>query len=179
MWFSKWSAAIIQYEGFFILQLKQQPSQNVRRTFLEKKSSLQQISFVCFSGFARYLLKYNFVKLGFRKFDFSNYKMFFQSFFFFQARKVPFVCGFHFLKYKKSFILRQYKKLFWSFHFLKYKNSFLLRKYKKFSNITVILIFLDWIFFIFEAWAEKFHFLKYKKFLGFWFSEIWGIFYFF
>ena len=178
MWFSKWSAAIIQYEGFFILQLKQQPSQNVRRTFLEKKSSLQQISFACFSGFARYLLKYNFVKLGFRKFDFSNYKMFFQSFFF-QARKVPFVCGFHFLKYKKSFILRQYKKLFWSFHFLKYKNSFLLRKYKKFSNITIILIFLDWIFFIFEAWAKKFHFLKYKKFLGFWFSEIWGIFYFF
>ena len=98
----------------------------------------------CFPGFANCFLKHKkFFKVAARKFNFSKYKVFFQSSFFkyfsslassllkifkLEAEKL------HFWKYKKSFNLGARK-----FHFLKYEKKF-------------------------NLGARKFNFLKYNKF---------------
>ena len=68
------------------------------------------------------------------------------------------------MKYKKSFLLRKYKKFFHGFHFLKYKNSFFEKIKEIFfgENIRILLkvesessIFVGWIFFLFELGVNE------------------------
>ena len=159
---------------FFILQLNQQPSWNVRRSFLDKYNKFLLSRFFLFVFRALRVTPWNvrsFLSLGLKSSISWNLRSFFwASFFHFLSYKssvswnirklrflkyMEFFRIFRFPTYKESFLLKKYKKYFQSFHFLKYKSSFLLRKYKKFFNIRVYEIFSGWIFFIFRAWAEK------------------------
>ena len=81
--------------------------------------------------------------LGLESSFFQNIRSFFRAgFFHFSSSESSvsgninnFFQGLRFPKYKKTFLLRQYKEFFRGFRSLKYKNSFLLRKYKKFFDI--------------------------------------------
>ena len=98
--------------------------------------SSAQTFFVCFSGFASFLLEYKkFFKLEARMFHFSKYNKYFRS-------------GFFYFSSSASSISRNIRSLFKKLHLPKYKKNFLLRKKNNFLNFR----------------ARRFHFLKHKKF---------------
>ena len=112
------------------------------KTFLKNKK-------LFWLGSLKFLLKYNnFFKLGVRKFYFLKYKKLVRVSFSQNIRKSCFL---------------KYKEFFPGFHCPKYKKSFLLRKYKKFLNIRARMfhflkykkIFRDGFFFIFSRLGLK------------------------
>ena len=110
---------------------------NVRKAFFwENKKLLQGFCF----------LKYN-------KFSQGRVLLF--------LRLEPKSAGFHFGKYKKIFLFRKYGEFFniraRKYRVWKYKKKFLLVEYKKsfWENIS-----------FFHIWARKLHFRKYKEFFS-------------
>ena len=127
-----------KYQNFFSFALMIQK--------FSKESVKRNIRNFCFSGFASLLLKYNFFKLGSRKFHFSKYKKHFKSgvFSLFKPRS-------KFLKHKKFFRF----SVFWNikkFHFgvSVYRNTTKAIFWENMRNFLIL--------------EPKFHFLKYKEF---------------
>ena len=110
------------------------------RSYLNSSLSSNKKYEIPFSGFASCLLKYKKIfKFENRKFHFPKYKELFISglFFIFEALKIRAPIFWNIRK----FCFLKYKEFFRDFRFPKYKKSFLLRKYKKFLDIRARMLY--------------------------------------